>query len=360
MKKLLLSTAAVGLAMTAMPAHAQVNLDLGGHLKGYVVVGDQGGNTNDFDILRETEIHFTGETTLDNGLTVGAHVEADTDGSDAFAVDESYAYFAGSWGRVNFGNEDGAAYLLQVAAPSADSNVDGLRQYVAAENYGATSLTAGQQGILAGGLDYDNDFTGNEEKVTYLSPIYGGFQFGASYTPDSDTTTNSLGVGLDNQAGAYGDGYELAARYEGDFDGVGVIAGAGFSETSREVTAAGQDDFTEWNVGLDLDVGAFGIGAVYTENNSGLTGANDEYETMVVGVDYTTGAYKLGASWLNNENNLDGAGAEVETDRYSAGVTYSYGPGMSFRGSVHQVDHEVTGGTDIDSTSVLLGTQINF
>lgn len=366
MKKLLLSTAAVGLALSAAPAQAQVSLDLGGHLKGYVAFADQdttaGTEVNDFDILRETEIHFTGETTLDNGLTVGAHVEADTDSGDAFSVDESYAYFAGGFGRVNFGSEDGAAYLLQVAAPSADSNVDGLRQYVKAENYSATGLSATQQGILADGLDYDNDLVGDDEKITYLSPIFGGFQFGGSYTPDADGTTNSLnGVGTDDVDGDFGDAYEVAVRYEGDFEGVGVIAGAGYTEVSREAVTAlsTEDDFEEWNVGLDLDIGAFGIGAVYTENNSGDTTA-DEFETTVVGVDYTTGAFKLGASYLNNENNADGAGAEVETDRYSAGVVYSYGPGMSFRGSIHQVEHEVTGGDDIDSTSVLLGTQINF
>jgi hypothetical protein len=28
------------------------------------------------DLLRDTEVHFGGETTLDNGLTVGAHIEA--------------------------------------------------------------------------------------------------------------------------------------------------------------------------------------------------------------------------------------------------------------------------------------------
>ena len=49
---------------------------------------------------------------------------------DTFEIEESYAYFSGAWGRVNFGSEDGAAFLLQVAAPSADANIDGLRQQV--------------------------------------------------------------------------------------------------------------------------------------------------------------------------------------------------------------------------------------
>ncbi len=94
-----------------------------------------GNEVNDFDMIRNTEIHLTGETTLDNGLTVGAHFETAADGGDDFGVDESYIYMSGGWGRVNVGDEDGAGYLLQVAAPSADENIDGIRQFVNPVNY---------------------------------------------------------------------------------------------------------------------------------------------------------------------------------------------------------------------------------
>src|ERR1035438_9276597 len=147
MKKLLMCSAAVALGLAvAHPAKADgIKLDLAGHFKGYVTWINQdtetGTSERHFDILRETEIHFTGETTLDNGLTVGVHHEADIDEEhnptsniDFFATEESYAYFSGAWGRVNFGKEDGANYLLQVATPSADENYDGLRQYINPEN----------------------------------------------------------------------------------------------------------------------------------------------------------------------------------------------------------------------------------
>src|ERR1035437_7162153 len=143
MKKLLMCSAAVALGLAvAAPAKADgIELDLAGHFKGYVTWINQdtevGTSERHLDILRETEIHFTGETTLDNGLTVGVHHEADIDSqyngngnADFFATEESYAYFSGAWGRVNFGKEDGANYLLQAAAPSADENYDGLRQYI--------------------------------------------------------------------------------------------------------------------------------------------------------------------------------------------------------------------------------------
>src|ERR1035441_7991804 len=125
MKKLLMCSAAIALGLAvAAPAKADgIKLDLAGHFKGYVTWINQdtadGVSERHFDTLRETETHSTGETTLDNGLPVGVHHEADIDNQnqvglpDFFLTEESYAYFSGAWGRVNFGKEDGANYLLQ-------------------------------------------------------------------------------------------------------------------------------------------------------------------------------------------------------------------------------------------------------
>ena len=371
MKKLLLTTAACGIAFAATPAAAQVELEVGGYFKGYGVFVDQdepasGAETNEFDFIRDTEIHFGGETTLDNGLTVGAHFEVDADGGDSSDIDESYVYFSGNWGRVNFGAEDGASYLLQVAAPSADSNIDGIRQYVQPVKYtvlnadsAAAPLTAD---VTASGIDYDQDPTGKSDKLTYLSPIMNGFQLGASFTPDSDANSDDLeGIGTDDVTDTIGQTYEIAVRYEGQFNNVGVIAGAGYANGENEDESASGDDREVWNVGLDLDVGPFGIGAIYREDNGAVDGAGaDDEETIVVGVDYTTGPFKLGASYYDQENTFAVDGED--TVRYSGGVTYTYGPGMTFRGSIGYIEHDdnVAANDDVDATYVTLGTQINF
>ncbi|MDD3020318.1 MAG: porin [Alphaproteobacteria bacterium] len=333
MNKLMLGAAAVALTLAVSPAMAQddsgVKLNLGGHFKGYVNYTNED-NAHSFDILRNTEVHFGGETTLDNGLTVGAHIEALADAGESFEIDESYIYMAGSWGRVNFGDEDGAAYLLQVAAPSADENIDGIRQYI-----NPTSTIAS--------VDYANDIAQGADKLTYLSPVYSGFQVGASYTPEVAASRSLTGNSMLTTVGTVDDVWELAARYEGMVSNVGVIVGAGYTATNNDVD--------EWNVGADLDIGAFGLGAVYTtmENNTADT------DTWVVGGDYTVGPYKLGLSYLNAET--DGNALDVE--RYTGGVVYTYGPGMTFRGSVaYTEDNDAAG--DPDATTVTLGTQINF
>lgn len=508
MKKLLIGTAAVALGLSmASSAEAQgVKLDVGGHMKGYVSWTDTDDNVDQdglgvtatdlsddsvrgFDILRETEIHFSGETTLDNGLTVGVHVETDIDNnlvdpattasfSDEFDTEEAYAYFSGAWGRMNFGMEDGAAYLLQVSAPSADSNIDGLRQYVQPVNLTtgspttnmstgganvlfsfngdgnglAASIGAGVTGFAAGDFfdldasgaaatnsgdlviatnadysnttgvanplignslstlitdltryDYDHADTGFNNKLTYMTPVFQGFQAGVSYTPDVDEASNGVGGnGQDDVAGnVFGDAWEVAARWEGTLGEVGVNLGGGYSHVELEDKVGDVDgdgiedgvvayisrdqvvgfsagdtgavrlkDREGWNVGLDLDWGPFGLGGAYTEQEAGFGGAF-EADTWTVGLDYTTGPFKLGASYYEQDRDFFNV-SEIETERWSGGVVYTYGPGMTFRGSVNytEVDMPAIGDAtvaanaarnqDQDATSVLLGTQINF
>lgn len=396
MKKLLATAAVCGLVMAAAPANAEVDLGIGGFFKGYGVFVDQDedagstaattGDARDFDMIRHTEVHFSGETTLDNGLTVGMHIETEADGDDAFDVEESYAYFSGGWGRVNAGAEDGAQYLLQVEAPSADSNVDGLRQYVQPVNYNVATNTAAAgsltAGVTANGIDYEANATGYADKLTYLSPVFSGFQLGLSYTPDTANNggdANDLeGVRNNDVNNAFGAAYEGGVRYEGQMDNVGITLGAGYThidlEQNTNTASNPSDDRTVWNVGADLNIGPVGLGVSYSEDdygdvrNAGNTADKDSEDTLVVGVDYTVGAFKLGASYMNQDGTLNVTGNTgndgVETDRYTGGVVYTYGPGMTFRGSVSYIEHDnvsgLTSGDSIDATSVLLGTQINF
>lgn len=356
MKKLLLcSAAALGVALSAAPAAAQIDVTVGGHSKNYVGWLDQdeapGQDIRSFDILRESEIHINAEGTADNGLVYGFHVEMEVDGhDDASTIEESYIYLSSNFGRINLGSEDGANYLLQVAAPSADSNIDGIRQYVNPVNYSGAP-------ILGGRFDYANDATGTAEKITYLSPVFSGFQVGASYTPDLGDATDLAAMsalGGFNDEGA-GDAWEGAARYEGVFNNVGFAVGAGYTHVDDEVGGAGSDDVNQWNVGLDLDIGAFGIGAVYTEtNNIGFVDGQDA-DTWVVGVDYTTGPFQFGASYFTND--VDGG---ADTDRYTGGVVYTAAPGLTFRGSVSHIEHDFAVGGDMDATSVMGGVQFNF
>lgn len=367
---LLTPTLIFSLPMTGFAEDKPVSLEISGHFKLYGNYAHQDvPGVRKTDILRDVDVTFSGETALSNGLTVGALVNADGDGGDGFAVEDSFVYAAGKWGRLSLGMEDGAAFMLQVAAPSANDDVDGLETFVSPFSF-ATSALAGthfETDVSAHGLDYDNDLTAGIDKLTYLTPVIGGFQAGVSYTPDVanfDPASRSLnGNNPDHALDEYGDAWEVGARYERKIsDAVSYIAGAGYTSVNTEQTNASStiDTFKEWNTALDFDIGAYGIGAVYTENNGGAVRDNDS-KTWVVGTDYTIGPVKYGASWLSNSHQ-ESATATIRTNRVTGGVVYEYGPGLTFRGTVSHVNTDAPAsiGEGTRGTAVTLGTQILF
>lgn len=363
--KLLLIAAILGAGFIAIPARAEVQLGLGGYFKAYLTVSDQDEDpaldARSVDVVRDTEVHLTGETELDNGVTVGYHAEAEADGGDSFNVQESYVYASGRLGRVNVGAEDGAAYLLQVAAPAADTNIDGLRQYVNPVNYDVAPVAfAG----LAGGvpIDYAQDDTATGDKITYITPVLDGFQAGASYTFDTENLgaghAVSFGVRQDNVADQFGSAWEVAGRYEGQFNSVRAILGAGYTRANLEEDVT-LDDQTSINAGANLGLGPINAGIVYAKTDAVGGDPDSDSKTVVVGADYTSGPIVVGASYFTNETEDFAGTDDLETDRYSGGVTYTYGPGMSFRGSAHHIAHDL-GADSMDATSFLLGTQVGF
>jgi predicted porin len=374
MKKLLLSTAAVcGLAVAAAaPASAnELELGVSGWFAGYGVYNNQdepvGDSRRAFDLRKNTEIHFTGETTLDNGLTVGVVVETNVDRADdtTNTVEESYAYFSGGWGRLNVGEEHAAPYLLQVAAPAADENIDGIRPQINTFDLG---IITSSTGLNNDRLIYSQTPTMRWNKLTYFTPVFNGFQAGVSYTPSlsEGDQTGLAAITSDDDAADFDDALEASVRYEGSFEEIDLALGAGFTNMDREITNAGQDDRTVWNVGADFDWGPFGLGFSYLEDDNGVSN-NGDASTFVVGADYHTGPYRFGVSYYNYDvesaSGLQQGGAnDLEVSRWTGGVTYEYGPGMSFRGSIAFIEgeSEVAGDDERDGYQISVGTHINF
>lgn len=335
----------------------------------YGNVTNQDGNVRSTDILRDTDVAFTGETTLSNGLTVGAFIGTDGDASDSFNVQDSYIFLANTYGKLIVGATDGANYFLQVEAPSADNNVDGAMSYVSPINFANTSVagTEFETDVSVNGLDYDNDLTAGMDKVVYFTPIMSGFQAAISYAPDTANLTqssrSSAGNSPDDTLDSYGSAIEASVRYQNDVsDFFSYTLGAGYSTVEVEKTNASStvDDYKMWNTAIDMNIGAFGVGAVYTENNRGKA-ANSDSKTAVFGVDYTVGQIKYGASYLYNTHEAS-ATSEIKAQRVAAGIMYEYGPGLSFRSTLSHTAVSVPAaiGADVDGTSLTFGTVILF
>src|SRR6266404_6540035 len=138
MKKLLLgSTALIVGGLMAAPAMAAdpIKIGVGGYYTFYAMAGQidstyalNGSSTQykGVNFIQEGEIHFIGQTKLDNGTTVGLRVELEGwnatpvgAGLGNRQIDEAYLFAFGDWGRVEFGAKDQASYIMYYGAPSA-------------------------------------------------------------------------------------------------------------------------------------------------------------------------------------------------------------------------------------------------
>jgi len=113
--KLLCSTALVT-AVAAADARAAdgVKLTIGGyyHAAAGGIAGEDFSassrvdedDVRDYVFKQKVDLTFHGETTLDNGLTVGAFVNLRGQTTPGDQIKRVYAYFSGDFGKVQFGD----------------------------------------------------------------------------------------------------------------------------------------------------------------------------------------------------------------------------------------------------------------
>ena len=133
----------------------------------------------------EPEIVVEVSNTADIGILYGVVIELNAGGGDGTAGDESYAYIDSPvWGRIGMGDQGDATdgmftesddILVGRAGPDGDAT---------------KFVTVGTAGIGATG----NTITGEATKVVYFTPRLGGFQAGASLTPDSGVRAGAGGL----------------------------------------------------------------------------------------------------------------------------------------------------------------------
>jgi len=220
MKKLLLgSTALVVGGVMAAPAMAAdpIKMGIGGYYTFYALAGNidstyayDGSFTNykGLAFTQEGEIHFIGQTKLDNGTSVGLTVELEAwNPSSATAnaqIDEAFLFAFGDWGRVEVGSRDAATYRMYYGTPSAligwgaiQHNHNWANASVIANNkaYGrtmATTITPTWQDV---------------NRINYYTPRFAGLLIGVGYAPKINLSTGGqcgLGPGPGTTSGVCG------------------------------------------------------------------------------------------------------------------------------------------------------------
>ena len=392
MKSILYGTTAlmaVGLMAGTAVAAEKIKLGLGGYWRAAIHLGDSDNDANtaatgqsafrNHGFGQESEIYFSGKTTLDNGIKFGVMVqlEGETSGDQ---IDNTYIWSAGNFGRVEYGETWGVSLLMSTgsvgdmldghgdfASNSAHANVNG--QFI--DTYG------GDAALLAT----------PDQKLNYFTPRMSGFQLGVSYMPENYTGTNATGTGLNSKLdGTIGNELvDVAANYVGKVGGADVRAFGSFFTSDSESTAIGVaagKDVDGYSGGAQVGVSGFRIGGRYTRVNDisgpggaplASTAAGLDRTNWRIGVDYGTGPWKVGIAYMSLEQEIAGATAGTksargdETNYISIGGAYNLGPGIKMFGGLQIYDFQDSAGgagaavsTEADNTVVVIGTKFSF
>jgi len=195
---------------------------------------------------QQIRINFTGETTLDNGLTIGVLIGLN--GENLLAVGDtttpqkqSYADFSGRFGEIRFGEANSALRTdctldpgnvtagFGVNTPSDGFSFSNAGNGVKTVN-GVIPKTPTRVGVTwFGSIGTCHGIESRGTKIAYFSPSIGGFTFGLSFAPSGDTRNPGGGYfyGTDLKDIKAANVLAAATNYIGDLGGVKVTAGGG-------------------------------------------------------------------------------------------------------------------------------------
>lgn len=278
----------------------------------------------------DTEVSVRVDGKSDAGLGYGAEINleadvtADADG-EGLNASRTFLFLDGAWGRFELGSNVGAAEALRIDASRiarATAGIDGDWYYYANQPAGSSFITlpvlpvAHGSTFVAGG----DETTDNNNKITYYSPRWSGFQLGVSYSPDQ-TDRGQTVTRLDNEAGEAGDIVSAGVSYTGQWDQVSFgLAAAG---EMGDAEASGTEDLEAWNAGAKVGFMGFGLAGSYGDWQDSLSISGDDAEYWTAGASYDIGAFGASVTYL--ESSVETPGGDNDFENLSIGADYKEG-----------------------------------
>lgn len=376
MRKALLGSTAlvvVGLVCTDAVAADGVKLSIGGwyHAAAGGIAGEDFSASSgvsedavrDYVFKQNVGVSFSGESVLDNGLTVGAYVELRGQTQED-QIRKVYAYFSGGFGKVQFGDQDSALAAMCYTVPSA-SKIFGADSPAV---YGFNFSNAGIAGYGAtNGTCYGIDSYSTQ--LVYFSPEFAGFQFGLSFTPDqTEDTRNTLdgaGTRLKINTGENSENLSVAGVFTHDFNGVGLTIGGAHS-ISFDKENSSVDEAQDSNAYAQVSFAGFTIGGA-TEYRQNFGDSSADQWVYGFGATYNWDAWTVGLGWTRGDYEkavgANGVGPfNAVHDDIAATVSYDLGPGISVDGLIeysHYASNDAAG-PDYHGIGIGIGTAIAF
>jgi outer membrane protein OmpU len=321
----------------------------------------------DYVMKQDVEVHFKGETTFDNGLTVGVRVELEGQTSANDQIDAVYAYFDTKWGELRFGDTIEALGSLCYTVPSA-SNIFGADSPLFNFSNAGVLGYAGTNGTCYG-------VDGKSTKAVYFSPQLGGFNFAVSFTPDNtEDTRNTLsgaGTRVSINPGQNSENLSIAATYEREFNGFGFVIGGGgsfsFDRENPSTSTFLADERHEYNGYAQFRYGGFTVGGAYSFRDNMADFFDVDHEVYGAGATYAWSRYAVGVGWTHgNYDNpgLAGIAGSDEQDIYALTGSYVLGPGITVDGLFGYSEYDGArpffANRDYETLELGIGTSIRF
>ena len=367
MKKLLGTTGLAGVvALFASAAAAETpRVTVGGFIdfQAGIMSDDLDASQRGHGFRNDTEVSISVDGKSDSGLGYGAVIDleadvtADSDGQGLNAA-RTYVYLDGNWGRFELGSNNGAAEAMKIDAGSiarGTGGINGSWTYFAngtGASYISTTGLVSDHGSLA---VLGAETTDTNNKITYYSPRWSGFQFGVSYSPDL-TDRGQTVTRTDAGSGA-GDIFNIGVNYANQWDSMSL--GAAITGEFGDADTAAVEDISAWNAGVSLGFSGFNIAGSYGDWGDSLMASGTDQGYWTLGAAYDFGSFGASVTYLNSE--VEATGGDNEFDNLVIGADYELAPGLTpyVEFSMYEFDAP-TGGTDNDGNVLLLGTLLSF
>ncbi len=359
MKKNLLATSALVAAGAlistgALAESKKIDLKVGGYMEQWVgfasVDNDRTDEIQDIDVQEDSEIHFKGSTTLDNGLTFGVNVqlEGQVQGDQ---IDEAYAFVRGDFGEIVLGSENGAAYAMHygVSTHGTGLNSGDHQNWIAGNSFALASTYAFARG--------DND----SEKIRWISPRFSGVQIGASYAPEAQQDSDTFPT-EDNNEDIAENVWTVSGNYDQKFGDARVRASLGYQGfgdiNDTSTNRGGRDRFT-YAGGLRVGFGGFELHVSGSRQND-PGGTVETRDVVGSSINYASGpvGVSLGVIYGKDEG-TDGATDDDKQVAVELGGKYQLGPGVEARSSIYY-GHREHAGVDNKGFAVVGGLRLSF
>jgi hypothetical protein len=299
--------------------------------------GDPGESRQAGSFKQNVEAYFKGSTTLDNGLTAGAHVELEGNNTAGRVIDEVWSYFKGGFGEFRFGDTYGAIGKSCIVDPGEITNNFGL---VSPNNSFTNVANRGTGAAIYLGALGPCEESGKVARAVYFSPTFGDFHFALSYAPRLSKTAGPQTGTNENSGNRHAVGGYLT--YIHDFGTFNVTAGAGV-DYIFESALDSSDKPAFYQAGLQVGFGRLTVGgsfeyfqnyaATLADASAPVATDSDAWDATI-GASYAVDAWTIGLEGNYGRFNVT---SSSDTDTYyaiSLQGTYKLSPGIVLEGEV--------------------------